>query len=76
MIALVLAGLNALRYHLVTERTIAAWDRAELPPPRAPRRRCINRAVDARDPDGTNDLVHDVLESATRALQKLFRRAT
>ena len=35
VIALVLAGLNALRYHLVTERTIATWDRAELPPPAA-----------------------------------------
>lgn len=32
LIALLLAGLNALMYHLMTERTIADWDRAPLPP--------------------------------------------
>jgi hypothetical protein len=30
--AIVLAGVNALVYHLVSERGIAAWDTAERPP--------------------------------------------
>lgn len=30
--AIVLAGVNALLYHLVTEKRIAAWDRAPHPP--------------------------------------------
>ncbi len=30
--ALLLAGVNALIYHLRTERTIADWDAAPLPP--------------------------------------------
>jgi hypothetical protein len=32
MIALALAGVNALLYHVVTERRISQWDRAEHPP--------------------------------------------
>jgi hypothetical protein len=32
MIALVLAGLNALYYHVVTERHLAEWDEGERPP--------------------------------------------
>jgi hypothetical protein len=35
MMALLLAGLNALIYHLLTERTIADWDSAPVPPMRA-----------------------------------------
>lgn len=33
--ALLLAGINALIYHQTTERTIADWDAAPLPPMRA-----------------------------------------
>ena len=33
--ALLFAGLNALVYHLITEKTIADWDQAPLPPLRA-----------------------------------------
>lgn len=32
MSALAVAGVNALGYHLVTKRGIAAWDEARLPP--------------------------------------------
>jgi uncharacterized protein DUF6644 len=35
LVALLLAGLNALVYHLMTVRTIADWDEAPLPPVRA-----------------------------------------
>jgi len=35
LIALMLAAVNALVYHLTTERTIAQWDAAPLPPVRA-----------------------------------------
>jgi hypothetical protein len=34
LIALMLAAVNALVYHLTTERTIAQWDTAPLPPVR------------------------------------------
>jgi hypothetical protein len=32
MLALVLAGVNALVYHVITERRIIQWDRREMPP--------------------------------------------
>ena len=32
MVALVLAGINALLYHLLTERRIVEWDDRERPP--------------------------------------------
>ena len=34
VLALLLAGINALIFHLMTERTIADWDAARLPPMR------------------------------------------
>lgn len=35
LIAMTAAGGNALAYHLITERTLARWDRAATPPPAA-----------------------------------------
>jgi hypothetical protein len=32
MSAIALAGVNALTYHLITERTIAGWDSSPRPP--------------------------------------------
>ena len=60
LIALLLAGLNALVYHTNIERRIALWDRLPSPPGRSDGRHHLDRGVGDGDSCRAHDVVHAV----------------
>ena len=70
MSALTLAGLNALMYHLVTERGRKDWDAAR-PSPRccARRRDGLHRPVGGRDHVRADHVLHHVTERSGDAIR-------
>ena len=62
MVALVLAGINALLYHVITERRIAEWDGRDTSSGRGtPRRTHLDCDLGRGGVGWTHDFVHALL---------------